>query len=77
MPTLCFDKVWQVIQHFGVLFFTNLSTPKTVISNFVTMQQIQTQYLSPYGHPTMFPVDKKTRGQKKPLGQKNSITQMY
>jgi hypothetical protein len=77
MPTLRFGKVWQVIRHFGVLFFANLGTPKTVISNFVTTRQIETPYSSPckYDHPndvnvgqkiqrTKNPEDKKSRGQQ-------------
>jgi hypothetical protein len=47
MPALRFGKVWQVIRHFGVIVFCNLSTPKTVISNFVTTLQIETPYSSP------------------------------
>ena len=47
MPTLRFGKVWQqVIRHFGVLIFCNLGTPKSVISNFVVAQQIETPYLT-------------------------------
>ena len=48
MPMLRSGKVWQVIRHFGVLFFCKLVTPKTVISKFVTMRQFETQYSSPY-----------------------------
>ena len=29
MPTLRFGKLWQVIRHFGVLFYCNLGTTKT------------------------------------------------
>jgi hypothetical protein len=64
MPTLRFGKVWQVIRHFGVLFFCNLGTPKTVISNFVTSRQIETPYISPYDYPNNVPG-----------GQKNSSRQ--
>jgi hypothetical protein len=73
MPTLRFGKVvWQVIRRFGVLFFCSLGTSKTIISKFVTTANIVSPYLSPYMvTPTMFPVDKKNRGQK------NSSTQMY
>ena len=44
MPTLRFGKVWQVIRHFSGIVFCNLGTSKTktVISNFVTMRQIET-----------------------------------
>jgi len=50
------------IRHFGVLFFCNLGTPKTVISNFVPMTNIVTPYLSPckYGHPNDVPVGQKS-----------------
>jgi len=68
MPTLRFGKVWQVIPHFGVLFFCNLNTPKTVISNFVTSRQIETPYLSLYGYPNNFP-----GGQKMVVEKKNSF----
>jgi hypothetical protein len=71
MPTLRFGKVWQVIRHFGVLFFCNLGTPKTVISNFVPTRQIETPYSSPCKYmvtPTMFPWYKKaSRRQKSQL----------
>jgi len=40
---------------FWGIVFCNLGTPKTVISHFVTMQQIETPYLSPYGYPNNVP----------------------
>jgi hypothetical protein len=66
MPTLRFGKLWQVIRHFGVLFFCNFGTPKTVISNFVPTTNIVTPYLSHVNMvtPTMFPWDKKCRDKK-------------
>jgi hypothetical protein len=56
---------------FRGIVFCNLGTPKTVISDFVTSQQIETPYLSPYGYPNNVPV-----GQKKSRRKKLS-TQMY
>ncbi len=49
---------------FRGIVFCNFGTSKTVISNFVT-SQIETPYLSPYGSPTIFPVDKKLEDEKK------------
>ena len=71
MPTLRSGKVWQVIRHFGVLFFCNLGTPKTVFSKLVTTRQIETPYFPHVNmtKPTMFPGDKKASIMKKSLGQ--------
>jgi hypothetical protein len=68
MPTLRFGKVWQVIRHFGYCF-CNLGTSKTVILKFVNTVNIVTiPHIFPHMvTPTMFPVDKKTRGGKKVL----------
>ena len=56
----------------------NLGTPKTVISNFVTMQQIETPYLSPYGYPNNVPGGQKTVGHEKSLEEtKKSSSKMY
>ena len=78
MPTLRFGNVWQVIRHFGVLFFCNLGTPKTVISNFVTLRQIETPYISPYGYPNNVPGGQKTVGHEKSLEEtKKSSSKMY
>ena len=73
MPTLRFGKVWQVIRHFGVLFFCDLGTPKTIISNFITTRQIETPYSSPceYDHPNDVTMGQKIRRTKK------SWTKMY
>jgi hypothetical protein len=57
---------------FRGIVFLQLGTPKTVISNFVTSQQIETPYLSHMVTPTMFPVDKKALSTKK-----KSRKQMY
>jgi hypothetical protein len=43
----------------------NLGTPKTVISNFVTSQQIETPYLSPYGYPNKVPAGQKSVEEEK------------
>ena len=45
---------------FRGIFFCNLNTPKTVISNFVTSRQIETPYLSPYGYPNNVPGGQKS-----------------
>jgi hypothetical protein len=67
MPTLRFGKVWQVIRHFGVLFFCNLGTSKTIISNFVTTRKIVTPYISPYGYPNNVTVGQKSVEDEKKL----------
>ena len=54
----------------GYCFFCNLSTPKTVISNFVTTRQIETPYISPYGYPNNVPGGQKNSRTKKTLGHK-------
>ena len=65
MPTLRFGKVWQVICHFGVLFFCNLGTSKTDIKI-----RHHGKYCYPISFPiymvtpTMFPWDKKTWAHK-------------
>jgi hypothetical protein len=67
MPTLRFGKVWR--QEFAIsgIVFCNLNTPKTVISNFVTTRQLFPHILPHLNitTPTMFPVAKKTQGEKK------------
>jgi hypothetical protein len=51
---------------FRGIVFCHLCTPKTVISNFITMRQIETPYLSPcMVTRTFFLVDKKPLGRKK------------
>jgi hypothetical protein len=55
---------------FRGIFFCNLGTPKTVISNFFTSQQIETSYLSPYGNPNNVPAGQKTVTQKKMVEDK-------
>ena len=65
--SLHFRKVWQVIHHFGVLFFCNLGTSKTVISEFVTTANIVTPYLSPYGYPSDAPGAQENLRTKKAL----------
>jgi hypothetical protein len=47
--------------------FCNLGTPKTVMSNFVPVRQIETPYSSPckYGLPNDVPGEQKTVTQKK------------
>ncbi len=50
---------------FRGIVFCNLGTPKTVISNVVTLRQIETPYLSPYGYPNNFPSGKKRSRRKK------------
>ncbi len=73
MPTLRIGKVWQVIRHFGVLFFCNLGTFKTVISNFVTTRQTLFPHIIlphvKYDHPNNVPVGQKTVGHEKSLPQ--------
>jgi hypothetical protein len=62
------------------IVFCNLGTSKTVISTFVTTQQILLPHIFPHMvTPTMFPVDKKTQGRKKRLGHKciNSFLTCY
>jgi len=56
---------------FRGIVFCNLGTPKTIISNFITMRQIETPYSSPceYDHPNDVPMGQKSGGQKS-LGQK-------
>jgi len=67
MPTLRFGKVWQVIGKFRGIFFCNLGTPKTVISNFVPTRQIKTPYSSPckYDYPNNVPGGQKNSRRKK------------
>jgi hypothetical protein len=70
MPTLRFGKVWQVIRHFGVLFFAY----KTVISKFVTTRQILLPHI--FLHmvtPTMFPWDKKLEEKKASITKKVGV----
>ena len=40
---------------FRGIVFCNLGTSKTVISKFITMANIVTPYLSPYGYPNDVP----------------------
>ncbi len=49
---------------FRGIVLCNLGTPKTVISNFVTLQ-IETPYISPYGYPNIVPVGQKMVEQTK------------
>jgi hypothetical protein len=51
----------------------NLGTPKSVISKFVTTQQIDTPYSSPcnYDHPNNVPMGQKSVSHEKSLGQKS------
>jgi hypothetical protein len=55
---------------FRGIVFCNLGTPKPVISNFVTMRQIETTYLSPYDYPNNVPGGQKSAEQEKSLGHK-------
>jgi len=64
MPMLRFDKVWQVIRHFGVLFFA-IKVPLKQILKFVTTVNIFTPYISPYGYPNNVPVGQKTVAETK------------
>ncbi len=73
MPTLRFGKVWQVIRHFGILFFCNLGTPKTVILNFVTTWQIET----PYSSPCKYVYWTKNGGADKMVEQTNVLIPWY
>jgi hypothetical protein len=59
---------------FRGIVFCNVGTPKTVISNFVTTQQIVRPHILPHIFPHMFtpndvPVGQKTVGHKKTRGQ--------
>ncbi len=71
MPTLRFGKVWQVIRHFGVLFFA-IKVPLKQFSIFVTTANIVTPYISPYGYPNGVLGE-----QKASRRQKTTSTQMY
>jgi hypothetical protein len=51
-------KVWQVIRHFGALFFA-IQVPLKQIFKFVTKVNIVTPYFSPYGYPNDVPVGQK------------------
>ncbi len=68
--TYAYATLWQSVagnSTFRGIVFCNLGTPNTVTSNFVTLRQIETPYLSPYGYPNNVPggqksVYHKTRG---------------
>ena len=68
--TFASATLWQSVAGnlmFWGIFVCNLGTPKTVISNFVTMRQILLPHILPHVNrttPTMFLVDKKGQGQK-------------
>ncbi len=58
---------------FRGIVFCNLGTPKIVISNFVTMQQIENPYssLCKYDHPNDVPVGQKIPRTKNPEDKKS------
>ena len=63
--THAYTALWQSVagnSTFWGISFCNLGTPKTVISNFVTMWQIEAPYSSPckYDHPNNVPVGQKS-----------------
>jgi hypothetical protein len=71
MPTLRFGKVWQVIRHFGVLFFAIYVPHKQLFQN-SSPRNIVTPYISPYGYPNDVP-----GGQKNDEHTKKSSSTIY
>jgi hypothetical protein len=69
MPTLRFGKVWQVIRHFGVLFFAILVPLKQLFQISSPLGKYCTPY-SKYDHPNNVPVGQKNSRMKKSLPQK-------
>ena len=68
MPTLRFGKVWQVIRHFGVLFFAIKVPLKQLYLN-LSPRYILLPHIFPHMvTSTMFPVDKNLE-EEKSLGQ--------
>jgi short subunit fatty acids transporter len=62
---------------FRGIVFCNLGNLKTVISNFVTLWQIEIPYLSPYGYPNNVPVGQKSVKQTKKVSHKNVLIPWY
>jgi hypothetical protein len=67
MPKLRFGKVWQVIHHFGVLFFAILVPLKQLNQNSPPRQILLPHIFPHMVTPTIFPVDNKRLARKKVL----------
>ena len=66
--TYAYAMLWQSVagnSTFRGIIFCSLGTPKSVISNFITLRQIETPYLSPYGYPNDVPMGQKSVEEKK------------
>ncbi len=72
MPTLRFGKVWQVIQHFGVLFL-QLGISKQLFQISSPRGKLRPHIFPHMVTPTMFPVDKKASRTKKASSTKKSL----
>jgi hypothetical protein len=77
MPMLRFGKVWQVIQHFGVLFL-QLGILKQLFQISSPRGKLRPHIFPHMVTPTMFPVDKiASRTKKASSTKKKSYSQMY
>ena len=78
--TYTYATLWQSVagnSTFRGIVFCNLGNPKTVISNFVTSQQIETPYISPYGYPNNVLVGQKSVEQTKKLEDTTVLIPWY